>query len=469
MFDKFVIVFFYFFLISRFFSEKIKLFPKEIDLINFPFAVLLIFLLIIRIGIKTGQSRISNEEKRIYKILFVFVLFIVLSIIVNYNIIFFPASMLFFLGFLEGPILFIALSRLVKDRERFVFQIKRLFMTLFWLNVIVVFAVDLPMFIITGNPDLISGTYGNNTYQFSMLLLIMGGLLLGENYIIRRRFIVVLSTQLLILFIFYLSQFRAGVPFFLFAYFLMITVLYGRNITKILIPAAFLILGLFILIGILTEKKAVFGDLRYEEYALLISHPEDFTKFGKLQIYSNTIQMFADYPYVALFGVGPGGFLSRANYTFSVELKSSFYAQKGVANIIRTTFGISEPYTNQFIRRYKDTIFGGAFYGTFQLSNPQASYLSLITEVGLVGGIFFLSLYFYIFKRAFYYHKVIKDLAPEYISLSVALVGSVTYLLGLAVLDNYLEMARVTLPVWLLFWTVANKADILVAEKSIEQ
>ncbi|MGB9695775.1 MAG: hypothetical protein ACPL2D_00640 [Ignavibacteria bacterium] len=464
MFDKFVIIFFYFFLISRFLSEKVKLLPKEIDLINFPFAVLLIFFLIIRIGIKTRQQTPGNDEKQIYKILFIFVLFAILSMIVNYDIILLPASVLFFLGFLEGPILFIALSHLVSRREKFILSVKKLFMFLFVLNVIIVLGIDLPGFIITGNPDLISGTYGNNTYQFSMLLLIMGGLLLGENYLTGRKFIIVFSTQLLILFIFYLSQFRAGLPFFLLAYVVMISLLYGKRIVKAVILYGVVIVVFAFLVSFLTKRDYVFGNLKYEDLMVLLSHPEETTQFGKIQSYFFSAEMFLDHPYLFLFGVGPGGYLSRANYTFSTEIATAIYRSKGVANIIRNTFGISEPYTNDFVRHYRGRISTEMFYGTYQLSNPQSSYLSLITEVGLIGGGFFISLYFYLLKKSIKYFKTIKEFAPDYIPISIALVGSIIYLLGLAVLDNYWEIARVTLPVWLLFWTVANKVDILLAE-----
>jgi len=465
MFDKFVLIFFYFFLVSRFLSEKIGFLPKEVDLINFPFATLLIFFLIIRIGVKTRHKKFTIEEKKIYKVLFIFVLFAILSMIVNYDIIFLPASILFFLGFLEGPILFIALSHLVSRRDKFILQVKKLFIFLFWLNVFIVLFIDLPMFIITGNPDLISGSYGNNTYQFSMLLLIMGGLLFGENYLTRRKFVIVFFTQLLILFIFYLSQFRSGLPFFLLAYVVMISLLYGKRIVRAVLLYSLIMIVFVFLLSFLIKRDYVFGNLKYDDLIVLLSHPEEATEFGKIQAYFFSAEMFKDNPHLFLFGVGPGGYLSRANYTFSTEIATAIYRQKGVANIIRNTFGISEPYTNDFIRRYRGRISNEMFYGSYQLSNPQSSYLSLITEIGLIGGVFFISLYFYLLKKSIEYFRIIKEHSTEYIPISIALVGSIVYLLGLAFLDNYWEMARVTLPVWLLFWTVANKSNIILDEK----
>jgi hypothetical protein len=41
------------------------------------------------------------------------------------------------------------------------------------------------------------------------------------------------------------------------------------------------------------------------------------------------------------------------------------------------------------------------------------------------------------------------------VPLSSALAVGAIYLVAISPLDNYLEVGRVTLPVWLLFWTVS--------------
>lgn len=455
MFDKFIIFFFWFFLTSRFFSEKLKILPKSLDVINYPLCLLL--LIFLGFSIKNRKVKISDETKFILWSFFIVTLTFILSILFNSRRILPEGTLLFYIGFMEGPILYLALDKLTKNTEKLLNNINRIFLYLLVINLILIFFVDIPVFLISNNPDVISGTYGNGTYQFSLLLVICGGYLLGYNYIKKSKLWVTILSQILILFVFYLSQFRSGLPFFLVAYFFMLLKLYGRKLILRIIPIGIIFIFLFSSIYILTREERAMQGLRFEDWIEIITDPSKFMQFGKFQIYGNALNMWKDYPETFVIGTGPGNFLSRANYTFTYELKRT---DKGVGAVISQVFNINYPYfTDVHLKYVYHSIKPEAVLGTWQFSNPYTSYLSGITEIGIIGGSIIILLYIYLIRKSFRYFNTISIKADsKFLPLSVALIGSSIYLFGLAFLDNYWETSRVTLPVWLLFWAVKAAA-----------
>ncbi len=469
IFNKFILIFFYFFLISRFFSEKLNILPKYIDVINYPLFAILLIPLILNLNKKPLKD--TGENSFISKAVAIFTISLVFSVIFNNYRILLASSLLFYAGLMEGPFLFFALNKLSKYPEKLISQVDVFFFVLLIANIIVIFAVDLPIFFITGNPDIISGTYGNNTYQFSMLLLICGGYMLGYNYVKKRRAAIVIISQFLILLIFYLSQFRAGLPFFLTSYIIMIGMIYGKRIILKSIPVFAFILILSYSIVTLAKKEQVVEGLKFEDWLEIVSEPNRFLSMGKFSIYGSTLDMYNQYPQTLIIGTGPGNFLSRANYTFSYEMLSK---TKGVGPIISQLFGINYPYFSDLHMKFVyNRIIPEAVLGTFQLSNPYTSYLSAITEVGIFGGLAIIFIYIFIIRKSFYYLRIIRNKNPRFLPLSVALIGGATYLFQLAFLENYWEQARVTLPVWLLFWAVKTVAyteneDMVVDGKALQ-
>jgi len=305
---------------------------------NYPLFAVLFILLILNLNRKPLKD--LGENSFISKAVAIFTVSLVFSVIFNNYRILFASSLLFYAGFMEGPFLFLALNKLSKYPEKLISQVDVFFFVLLIANIIIIFTVDLPIFFITGNPDIISGTYGNNTYQFSMLLLICGGYLLGYNYVKKRKTAIVIISQFLILIIFYLSQFRAGLPFFLISYIIMIGMIYGKKIVLRSIPVFLFLLIFSYSIIILAKKEKVVEGLRFEDWIEIVAEPNKFLSMGKFSIYGSTLDMYNQYPQTLIIGTGPGNFLSRANYTFSYEMLSK---TKGVGPIISQLFGINYP------------------------------------------------------------------------------------------------------------------------------
>jgi hypothetical protein len=175
---------------------------------------------------------------------------------------------------------------------------------------------------------------------------------------------------------------------------------------------------------------------------------------GKFIAYSNTIEMFSEEPGAILIGSGPGTYVSRANYIFSVEAASD--RNKGVGPIIRMLFG-DEVYLTEVQRKYILPLYEMEIrFGSMQANNPSSSLLAVLAEVGLLGFVVLVMLYSALITRSISFLRT--ALASQdrlLVPLSTALVAGSIYLCAIAPLDSYLEIARVTLPVWLLFWTVS--------------
>ncbi len=455
IFNKFIIVFFYFFFISRFFSEKLKILPKYIDLINFPLFFLMFILFLFGINKKIENDETYNKVLRF--VIFYSITFIISSVF-NTNKVLLESSVLFYIGFLEGPFLYLTMNKFINKPEGFVKNVDKIFLVLLLINIVFIFTVDLPEFLITGNPDVISGTYGNNTYQFSFLLMICGGYLLGYNHVKKYRTSFVIISQIVILAIFYLSQFRAAVPFFLISYMIMLGYLYGKRLIYRLIPIVLFLFFVTWSIFFLTNANEKIEGLKYNDWFEIILNPQEFLTYGKFKIYYNVVDMWSDYPETMMIGTGPGNFMSRANYTFSYELR---VAGKGVSAFIGDFFGIKNPYwTNLHMKYVYNGIKIEPVLGTYQLSNPYTSYLASITEIGIFGGIYIIVMYIFMFVSSIRFLKKIRTIRQEYVPLSIALIGGSSYVFMLAFLENYWEMARVTLPLWFLFWTVNKMSKI---------
>jgi hypothetical protein len=455
MFDKFIIYFFYFFLLSRYFSEKLKILPKWIDVINFPLFVILLIFLIFNLTKKSYFKDLDNVFVR--RVILAFTVSFFISVMFNQFRILLEASVLFYIGFMEGPILFVALNKLCKDPLKLTKDVNKLFFVILIINLIIVFLLDIPAFLITGNPDVISGTYGNNTYQFSMLLLICGGYLLGYNSIKKYRTWFIILSQIIILTVFYLSQFRAGLPFFFLSYFFMIGYLYGKKILLKIIPITLFSFIIIIFLTLLASTEEKVEALKYNDWFSIISEPDKYINYGKFKMYSNIIDMWSEYPEVIFIGSGPGNLLSRANNTFSNEVLVS---NKGVASLNYQLFGIKYPYYSELHNKYvRFGIKKEAVFGTWQLSAPYTSYLSALGEIGIVGGFAIIIMYLYIIVRSIKFYNIIRLRNKTYIPLSISLIGGSIYLFLLAFLDNYWEIARVTLPIWILFWSVKTIAN----------
>lgn len=447
MFNRFIIYFFYFYLTSRFFSETLDLIPKFFDLLDLPiiafFGLALLF--------PTKKKSEFGTDSYILKSTFFLLFICILSILLNLNNIFFPSAILFIIGNVGGPVLFLSLDYFSKDKEALSKSIEKMIVILLGINIVIVMFFNIPEFLLSGNPDLISGTYGRNAYQFSILLIISGTYFLAKSFIEKRSLIYIFSTQFVVFSIFYLMQYRAALPFFVISYLAVILLLYKSKVLKFAIPIALILLATVFISEILVEKA--YSDLDYGIWLEVLSDPTKYLQYGKVVSFIQTFQMLYDNPEFIPFGCGPGNFLSRAFYTFGWDLVASFQKNKGVGMIISQIFGMNSPrFTDVYLKYISVQTGTGTFRGTNQLSSPHVSILANLAEIGVFGFMVISLMYSYLIKKSVEFFKFFERYDANLIPMSIALVASSIYMFLLGFIDIYYEVLRMTLPIWLIFW-----------------
>lgn len=479
MIQRLVIYFFGFFLVSRFFSEVLLVLPKWVDIVDIPFIALLVLISFF----KAPNNQIDlNEHKYFVRAVLFLISIMVISSLINYKDFFEPAAILFAIGFLEGPLLFICLNKIVENIELFVSRINKFLLFFFLINVAVVIFIDLPRFISTRNPDVMSGTYGLNAYQFSLILVVFGGLFLGIFELHRFSRIIIILSQVFIISTFLLLQFRAALPFLVLSYAVVLLALYGLKMIKSVVFGSIILMIAGSIFFYVISKSGIYRVsnvtmfeyqiaknetmLKYDDWVDVLKNPISFLKYGKFKAYLQTAKMLTTSPITALLGVGPGNYLSRGFYTFSYEMVGFGRMKKGVQRVVNKFFGLSRPRFTSVSMRYIGPIRSGAILGTYQFSNPNSSILAPIAEIGLIGGGIIIATYIYLLIKSLELMRLAKKYVLDFLPIAAALVAGIVYLLGLAFLDNYWEVSRTTLPVWLLFW--ATNAGINLKLQAME-
>lgn len=447
--DKFIIAFYFILLVSRFFSETLGVAPKAIDLLDMLVVPFLLFIAVFSGRVVDADRKLDSK---ILRLTVVFIVICILSSLINYDRTHIGPVLLYIFGFLEGPMIFVILNRVIRAKKRFGDMMGRFLNTMVLVEIATVAFVSIPIFLATGNPDKVSGTFGNNAYQFSAFLVVMGGYFLGRQTTSKKSLVYTVAIQIFIFFTFVLLQFRAGVPAFFATYGVMAAALYGRKIIRL-----GLIVGIFAVIGYMAFSFVQEQDykLKYEDFETLLENPEAVLDYGKALSYVNTYTLMGEEPMAIVIGTGPGTFVSRANYTFTTEMNIS--KEKGVGPILKAVFGDVD-YSTEIQKKYIDPLLNmGTLFGSVQVNNPNSSILAVFVETGIPGLLVIAILYGSVIalaRKHLILGKKVGD--PVLIQLSCALLGGVTYLLMVSPLDNYMEMGRITLPIWLLFWTVTT-------------
>ncbi|MBC8145213.1 MAG: hypothetical protein H7X80_06475 [bacterium] len=449
-----VLGFFVILLTARFFSETLRVIPKAFDLVD------LVFIPLLAVGAVFAGSSLKGVDKPLHRKLMRWTVTLavlsVVSSIANVERSHWAPTLQYIFGIAAGPALYLSLNALIRNKAKMAEQTARFLYFMFIVEGVVVLFVSLPLFFSTGNPDYVSGTFGQNAYQFSVLLIIIGGYFLGKMRFGQTRFVISLGIQIGVVVTFLLLQYRTATPAFFAAYLVLIGLLYGKRVVRLTFYVGLMGAVGFYAFGYVASSNI---DLKFDDIITFFQNPEMATDFGKVIAYGNTFQMYSDQPSTVLFGAGPGTMVSRAAYTFIMEPMVS--TQKGVGALITSTFP-NQSFRTDVFTEYMEPLFDlESVFGSVQANNPASSILAAMAEIGIPGLVLLVLIYGTMLKRVFQYARfAIAHVDPQLVPLSSALVTGSVYLCFLSPLDNYLEIARVTLPVWLLFWTVSSMVHL---------
>jgi DNA-binding XRE family transcriptional regulator len=433
----------------RFFTEVLPVLPRAANFIDVP---LFVVLAVAAAFLPGAGGRVGGSP--IFAATVAFLALSILSTLFNLTRIE-PAPVLVFVYSFLAPLgFYFAAWRLWPIGHAA--ALSRLLVTLGVLELAVVAVVDLPRFFASGNPDQISGTFGENAYQLVFFLLVFAALLGGIQTFERRRTASRLALPLMgaAFLVIFLAQYRAllvttAVSVILGA--ALLSSVRGRGILVATLTVLCLIAGLSVV-------ARSFPTLYLEPTLRAIRQDPGYFVSAKIDAFSGITALYRDDPTAAVIGTGPGTYSSRAWRTFAQ------FNSKSPSNVAGAYAGAligGQVYETDVARRYVEPQYHNAktVLGSKATSLPFSSYVALLAEVGVFG--FMLVVVIYgaaTVGGARQTLAAMRDAAPDDPLPALLLACTVAFatLMQMAFLDNWLEVTRVTVIAWVLL-AVATK------------
>ena len=352
-----------------------------------------------------------------------------------------PAPALVFVYGFAGPLLAYTFAyRMWPVGQAWIMS--RTILALGLLQFVVVVVIDLPRFAATSNPDVMSGTFGENAYQMVIFLLVVGALVAGIATFERRSRVAKLAPLILVatFVVIFLAQYRA-----LIVTTVLSVVLTGWMIARArargIVPAALILLSLGLGFSIVVSELPF---LRFDRAVQALREDPASLTVGKLQGARDVGTLFAETPRFLFTGTGPGTYSSRGWRTFALPGDLTADNPSGAA-------GYRTDVSDRFVRPRLDA--RDYILGSKVLASPFSSYLALLAEVGLGGFLVILVVYLTALSGTLRRTRVAMRTATPGDPLPALLLATGVWLFVLlqaAILDNWLEVARITTPMWIL-------------------
>jgi len=424
--------------VTRLFTEKLGWLPDWANFLDYPMLVLFAAYVLRRIRGRRGASKETG-----FGLLASFLIInIGISMLVNLDRLHPGAASLFIMGLLE-PLAFMALAYRLNPHREVVGALAKVLVFVGWLQIVVVGIMDVPTFLVTRNPDLISGTFGKNAYQLTFFLLTWNALVLSDKAETRQRAlrqVSILMIQAAIVVIILLAQFRSFLPFTAVTWIVTYIVVNQRPMRGF-VAAAF---GGSLLVGLFVAVNGLFPELKWGEVFELADRTDEVYESGKFQAVLNFGHLIADQPGVLAVGTGPGTYASRGFRTFSIA------GEGDVVNRIYRDLFNSDYYVTDVAARYTLPVERYFAFGAATTAVPWFSYLAIPAELGLPG----LAIVLAIYGKAIVVSWNASRKAIWTRPLAQWVLIGLVLLLQMAFLENWLEVSRLTVPVWLVFGVV---------------
>ena len=434
----------------RFFTEVLGILPRALNFIDIPLLAALV-VTAAAVQLQPGQR---EEATRYLPAAAVFLLLCVIATVANPSRVELGPVLVFIYGFTAPMLLYWAVYRLWPAGSAL--AVTRLLVGLLLVQLAVVAVIDLPRFLGSENPDEISGTFGENPYQLVFFLLVVAAMLAGIFTFEHRRPAARFAPALVvaILGVIVLAQYRA----LLFTTALTIVVL-----TLVLgsARARGLLAGILVAVAFATAISYASDAFPILKFAPVVStFQSDPTSYvdRRVRSLSHFARLYGAEPRYIATGTGPGTYSSRAWQTFS-QLDST--SESNVQGEYASLLTGGETYSTDVSRKYVEPQYrkGESVQGSRALTAPFSSYGALLAEIGLLGFLLMAGIYIRAFVQAIRMTVVARARALPGDPVPALVIGSATalfVLLQMGFLENWLEVARVTFPTWMLL-AVATK------------
>ena len=429
----------------RFFAEDIGVLPRAVKLVDIP--ILLVLLVLSWVAPRAKHSTVPSTSYLVPAVAFLAVC--IGSVLINSGRTEAGPALLFIYGFLAPILLFHVVRTLWPTGQAM--SLSRLLVALACVEFAVVLFIDLPEFLSSRNPDVVSGTFGENAYQLVFFLLMCAALVAGISTTERRRLVAPLAPLF----------FAATVATTLLAQYRAITLTFALTVLLIatlvgLVRVRGAIAGVLIAIALaagLVLVPNVFPELKLQgTIDTLSGNPGSYVSH-RLEAGSDIADVYTDQPSSIVIGAGPGTFNSRAWETYySPDEQASLGVVFPFAGSTEQT-DIAQKYTIPRLRNLQ------AVEGSWALTEPSASYYALLAEVGLLGFVLMVAIYGRAFMDSVRMSLTALRRAPDGDPLPGLMLASAAgffVIIQMAILENWWEVTRLTFILWIVF-AVATK------------
>ena len=436
--------------VIRFFTEVLGVLPRAFNFIDVP---LLAALVVAAAAVRIHPAE-RAEATRYLPAAALFLLLCVIATVANPSRVELGPVLVFVYGFLGPLFLYWAVYRLWPAGAAL--SLSRLLVALLVVELAVVALIDVPRFLGSDNPDEISGTFGENPYQLVFFLLVVAAVLAGIFTFEHRRPAARFAPALIlaILGVILLAQYRA-LLFTTALTIVVLTLVLGSARARGLVAGAVVAVAF---VSTLSYTSQAFPILNFAPVVSTFqSDPTSYVS-ERGRALSHFARLYGEEPRYIATGTGPGTYSSRAWQTFSqIHSTSESNVQGKYASLL--TGG--EAYETDVSRKYVEPQYkkGASIQGSKALTAPFSSYGALLAEVGLLGFLVMVGIYIRAFAQAIRMTVVTRLRAQPGDPLPALVLGSAMalfVLLQMGFLENWLEVARVTFPTWILL-AVATK------------
>lgn len=430
------------FITVRFFTERFDVLPRFLNAVDLVFVPLLLVTFVGRVFLDRREARLIRGA-RLLALTALFVVVCIVSATVNVEVHWLGLA-LFVFGLLTPIMLLLVLINL-NPSPRFIPRMIGLLNWLFLIN-LVVGLVDAYLGYAPDAGDFMLGTFGYNQNQFSFFMAYMLGLFIAR-WVDRG-----LTWFELLLFAVGTIEFVLGRFQTLWLVFPTAAVLsllargiFPRRGWQIA-SLAVLLLAASYLVSEMVHSFAL-GEL-------VDQAQNEFDQLGKVELVRNVPEVWGSSVWASWIGVGPGTFNSRAfrsiadvPYAGGDAAAVSDVAAAVLAPFYHST--LADRYIIPYFARGKTRLTGSNTDG------PFTSFVSIPVEAGLLGAGALFGIY------ALQLGGLLRALRGRGPQSPLALWAMIVMLmlLGIAVLDNYLEVTRYSILVWLAvgLWDVSAR------------
>jgi hypothetical protein len=330
-------------------------------------------------------------------------------------------------------------------------------------QIVVVALIDIPRFVGANNPDDITGTFGTNAYQLVFFLLIFVALLAGiytyERPRLVARFVPLLIAMSLVTIV--LAQYRALLVTTGLALLLCAVVLGGRR-SRGLIAAGTAVAAFM---AALAFGAANLPILKLDQ--MLNQDPASIAS-QRVKIAGQVERLYNDEPQFIITGSGPGTFSSRGWQTFAGSEANS---ESNVAGSYALKLTGGHAYHTDVSDRYVQPLLerrGGEVAGARAVKSPYSDYVAVAAEVGFLGLLILVSIYVGAFITALRRTiAAVRSPLPSDPLPAILLTTTVAFfaLLQMGLLDNWLEVTRLTFIAWALLAISTKEFDARIGRE----